>query len=1341
MAKDPDDREDDIAPDPMEAMNPELEDSVVESDAQAETLDSSELSAPGQTPASLHSAGVTAPIRDSEHSVEGALPQQLGRYKIEKLIGSGGFGQVLLGFDDQLRRPVAIKIAGRQRSRRGTEEFLEEARRLARLRHPSIVTVHDVGVDDGRCYIVTDFLDGPSGDKWLATHRPSWQEAGAIVAALADAIAHAHAQSTIHRDIKLQNVIMIDGAHPVLVDFGLALTEEDDLERYRGSFAGTPAYMSPEQTYGRAHTIDGRTDIYSLGVMLYTLLCFRKPFRGKTSSVLLQQIREDKPQPPRQLRPEIPATLELACLRAMAKDPDDRFTTAGDFAAAIQSSLEPDAASPIGMKETVDSFDLNLNPRSSKPPAPSKGKRHVERRQVTMLHFTWELLDAEGEGVAEIDPEQEHEIASAFRERRAAVIERFDATELPSAGDEMLACFGFPIGYEDSAHRAVRCGLEMLEAVKLLNVELSKQKLSLSPTLAAHTGVVVVGDDDGPDTISLVGDARNLVTRLTQMIEPQLFLVTAATHRLVRGYFNFEQGETVKVRGSRTPVELHEVHGENAAQSRIDAADDADLTPLVGRAREMELLEERWEEAQEGMGQLVVLVGDAGLGKSRLVHTVRKHVLEEHGLTGPGWPQRDVAPRGNPVIDWRCASNQQTSGLYPATDFFQRLLQFGRGDSAADKLDRLENYFSQFNIGSVDEVVPLIASMMSVSYEDRYGPLQLTPARQKERTLETLFDWLRDCASQQPVLFIVEDLHWIDASTQEFLSLVVQQGEQDPLMCLMTYRPEYTPPWSTVPHQTQVGLTRLRRKQIVEMMTLKTGVKELPPHVVDQIIERTDGIPLFVEEFTQMVWESGGLVEVDGEVSVTDSFSLTGIPTTLHDLIIARLDRMESNREVAQLAATLGRDFSWEYMAGVYGSDEQALKAELDKLVDADLLIQRGRPPKCSYQFKHALIQDAAYDSLLKKARQEFHARIGKALEEQFPETMEANPELLAHHFTGAGDAPKAVHYWLQAGLRGQSRNALAESIASFSRGLQLIAAMDESVERDQIELQFQLPMGNALIQARGYAAPEVAAAFQRAHELCQRIGADAPLFHVSVGMWKFTLVNGDFDKCRYWADKLRTLAASQSDPGIQMEACFPTCCTLFYVGSFAESIEYGEQGFALYDAERCQFHAQFTGQNAGVGIPAYGSLAMWAHGYPDRAIRWSREGVTLARGLQDPFSLAFGLYHLGWLEYWCGNWKEVQQCGDQGRAIAEELNFAFFEALAIINQGAAKICNREASADVHRDGIRIVREGLAAYMGTGAALHISHPYVARHLPVAHLNLKQILDLALPLQPFAILLP
>lgn len=1246
-------------------------------------------------------------------------PQKYGRYRVLRKVGEGGFGDVYFGHDDQLDRAVAIKVAARRRSTSEADDFLLEAKRLAKLKHPSILTVYDVGVQDGECYIIADFLEGQSLGAWLKSNQPTWQQAVQITSALADALAHAHAQSTVHRDVKPENVILTTDLQPVLVDFGLALSESEDTEDWLGKIAGSPAYMSPEQCRGEAHTIDGRTDIYSLGVVLYRMLCGRRPFRAKSANALFRQIENDLPQPPRQLVPALPAELERVCLQAMAKKIQDRFLTAADFADALRQTMRP----VVG----TSAFSAESSPSSVVAPSPSTAEegaseavsagtssevrraRDAERRQLTFLHCTWDVIDAD-DMPAELDPEDRHDVTAMIDKLFRSLVQRYDGTALPGGSGELMVCFGYPIGYEDAAQRAIRVGLGLSQQLDdLIERMRQRHQARLDLTMAIHSGLVVVSESDDPhsnESISIVGDARNVVTRLQNAVDPGIVIITDATYRLVRGFFDCESVGAQKVRGVSQPVELFQVNGESEARTRIDAEDEAALTPLVGRDREVGLLQERWEEAREGIGQVVMLVGDAGLGKSRLVHTLCHHIDDEFAAGASS--SADSESLG-PVIQWRCSPYHESSSLYPAIDYFERILGFDDEPDSAARLECLVRYLEQFNIGDPDEGAALVAAMLSVPFEQQFAPLELSPQRQMERTLEVLMDWLRDYSAQQPVLFIIEDLHWVDPSTQQFLTSLVGQCENDSLLMLLTFRPEFEPPWGTATNLTQVSLSRLRKKQIAEMMQLKTGIKDLPTYVVDQIVERTDGIPLFVEEFTRMVEESGGFKELEAEGSVSSSFSISGIPSTLQDLLVARLDRLNSDHDVAQLAATLGREFTWELIAAVWDADEQTLEEELDKLVAAELVFRRGRGARAHYTFKHALIQDAAYESLLRKKRQQFHQRIAEVLNETFPETAEHQPELLAHHFTEAGSVAQAIAYWQKAGERSQERSANIEAIAQLGKGVELVRTLDESQERDQQELGLLVPLGVVWMATLGWASEEVGRTLQRARELCEKLGAAGHQFNVMWGLWGWRLLRAEFDTCMEMEPETTRLAEALDDPAILMEAPWIPGCTQFYRGEFKPSLENLELGMSRYDEEVSQVTALATGQNCGVAYQTYMALDLWYLGYPDQALERRHQLLELSKRLKHPFSHGFALTHTSWLHALRREGEITQQLAEEGLKISTEQSFPVWKFMSMAELAHGLLLQGRAE-----EALKHADQSVAGFEFMGSKLDFPHVYHVR---------------------------
>ncbi len=632
---------------------------------------------------------------------------------------------------------------------------------------------------------------------------------------------------------------------------------------------------------------------------------------------------------------------------------------------------------------------------ATEPPAPRPHPvtSEAERRQLTVMFCDLVGSTALAE---QLDPEDFREVIRAYQTACAGVIQRFGGHIAQYLGDGLLVYFGYPHAHDDDARRAIQSGLAIVSVLYDLNAKLHAEKgVRVAIRVGIHTGPVVVGEIGGEvrrEQLAL-GETPNLAARLQGLAEPGTVVISAKTQRLVQGLFVCSDIGVHSVKGVSAPVQIYQVLRASEAHSRLEIA-GAHVTPLVGREQEVSLLLHRWEQVRDGLGQVVLVSGEAGIGKSRLVGVLKDRVAHE------------------PHVRWecRCSPYYQDSALYPIIDLIHRVLEFRREESAEDKFRKIELGLTRYGLADRDNLI-LWAALLSVPLPDRDSLLSLSPERQRQKTLEAVVRLLLALAAHDPVLFIVEDVHWIDPSTLELLQLIVDQVPTAPVLMLLTFRPDFQPLWSHRAHITAVTVGRFTRKQTEVMVDQVTQGKALPAEVLQQVVARTDGVPLFVEELTKMVLESGLLREQGDRYELTGPLPPLAIPTTLQDSLMARLDRLATVKALAQLGATLGRTFSYELLRAVSVVDEATLQHALERLREAELLYQRGVAPQATYVFKHALIQEAAYQSLLKSTRQQYHQRIAEVLQEQFPEVRDVQPELLAHHYTEAGLQEQAVAY------------------------------------------------------------------------------------------------------------------------------------------------------------------------------------------------------------------------------------------------------------------------------------------------------------------------------------------
>ena len=938
----------------------------------------------------------------------------------------------------------------------------------------------------------------------------------------------------------------------------------------------------------------------------------------------------------------------------------------------------PQPAQPTPQPAIQEQPSPEVTPRATASPP------DAERRQLTVMFC--DLVDSTKLS-SQLDPEDWRDVVRAYQRVCSEIIQRYEGHIAQLLGDGLLVYFGYPHAHEDDAQRAVRTGLGILAAMRGLNTRLQQAKgIQLAVRVGIHTGLVVVGamGDGGRQEQLALGETPNVAARIQGLAAPNTLVVSSATYHLIQGYFTCQDMGEQTLRGVAEPITVYQILRESGATSRLDVAQPRGLTPLVGRESEVTLLLERWEHVKAGQGQLVLLTGDAGIGKSRLVQMLKEHVANE------------------PHVRWECRSAEyyQNTALFPLTDLFQRLWQFQAEDTPDEKFGKLEHALSQYRL-PVEDTVPLFAPLLSLPIpEDRYPLLNLSPQRQRQKTLETIVAILLELAERQPVLFIVEDLHWTDPTTLECLHLVIEQIPTTSILTVFTCRPTFQPSWSHRSYLTETTVNRLSRTQVEQIITDMTDGKTFPSEVFQQIIARTDGVPLFVEELTKAILESGQLKAVDDHYELTGSLSTFTVPTTLQDSLMARLDRLVTAKAVAQYAAVIGRQFAYELLQAVSQLDAVMLQHELRRLVEAELVYQRGIPPQSTYVFKHALIQDAAYQSLLKSTRQQYHQRITHVLEAQFPAIIGTQPELLAYHCTEAGLAEPAVAYWYKAGQSALQRSTHVEATAHLRQGLALLQTLPETPQRLQREVDMHIALGASLTATKGHAALEVGQTYLRAQHLCAQLADPSQLFPVLRGLWNYYNVRAELQMAHELGEQLLTLAQQVRDASMLCAAHRALGSTLLSLGVVADAQTHFVQGIAFYDLHQHRASTFLYGEDAGLICHIYAAWTLWSVGYAELGRTQMDEAVTLAQQVAHPISLSFALVSAAMFHQY-----RREECCTQDRAeaairLATAQGFPPWMAHGFILRGWALAHQGQA-----KEGIEQLQQGVLAYYATGAEL------------------------------------
>ena len=809
----------------------------------------------------------------------------------------------------------------------------------------------------------------------------------------------------------------------------------------------------------------------------------------------------------------------------------------------------------------------------------------------------------------QLDPEDLREVVRAYQQRAARVIQHYEGHIAQYLGDGLLVYFGWPRAHEDDAHRAVHTGLSIVEAMDNLNTRLEPAYgVQLAVRLGIHTGPVVVGEMGGGDRHEnlALGETPNIAARLEGLAAPNTVVMSDATRRLVAGTFDYDTLGTPALKGVNDPLAIFRVRGLSAAASRFDATTTM-LTPMVGRKVEVDLLMRCWEQVLEGEGQVVLLNGPPGIGKSRLLQALCARLADASHVR----------------LHYQCSPYHTNSVLYPIATQVTRAMQLPPDAASSVKLERLEALVTQTGL-PLDEAVPLFAVMLSIPTDDHYPPLAQTPQRQKERTLELFAQGLVNLSRQEPVLFLFEDVHWSDPTSLEVLHHVIDQVRDARVLVVLTSRPEFKPTWGDERQMTTYTLNRLSRRQTVSLVHHVTGGKALPADVLEQIVAKTDGIPLFVEELTKHILESEWLRDAGDSYQLKRPLPPFAIPATLQDSLMARLDRLAEGKEVVQLCATIGREFSYTVLRAVSPLSDTALHKALGQLLDAELISQRGQAPESTYSFKHALIQDTAYQSMLRGRRQQMHQKIAEVLEAQFPETVATQPELVAHHYTEAGLGEPAVIYWQQASNLANHRSAYPEAIAHVTQGLTVLGTLPETAARVDQEIRFHLALGRPLAATSGVGALQVGETYARLRQLCGH-GEDRSLrFAALRGLRAFYTSRAEHHRAvEIGAEGLRVVQQTD-DPTLLAEGHFNAGAPYLYLGQLHQAMNHFNLGLVRPGS----VSQPTTAAALDVTCRSHMSIALWLLGYPDQAQQRRHEALTISHQRPDAFTQGMAQLH-----------------------------------------------------------------------------------------------------------------
>jgi class 3 adenylate cyclase/predicted ATPase len=969
---------------------------------------------------------------------------------------------------------------------------------------------------------------------------------------------------------------------------------------------------------------------------------------------------------------------------ALGRQPEPYDRSIDVLIGRLRRKIEPDPKKPR-LIVTVQGEGYKFTPKlrknclplqpalaASEDEAQREQPQSIERRQLTVMSCG---LVGSMALASRLDPEDLRTVIAEYRRCCMEVVGRFGGMVAMSPDDRLVAYFGYPNAHEQDAENALRAAVALVEAVKQLD-------MSIVPPLHVRIGIasgLVVAGGGVRDQPFATGEAPDLAAQLQAVAPPDAVMIGASTRHLVRGLFDYAEAGQVVPEGLVEPIPVWRVVGPSAVESRFAALRGEALTPLIGRDEELDLLLRRWRHIQSGEGRVVLISGEPGIGKSRLVRALQDRSANDT------------------VVSFYCSPNHQDSPFYPVVTQLERAAGFRRDDTPEQRLAKFEAIIHP-SIGN--EARALITTLLSIPTDGRYPVADLSPQRRREKTLEGLVAQLAALASDGSTLVVFEDVHWMDPTSRQLLDLIVDRVRNLPVLLLITFRPEFAPPWASHAHATTVILNRLGHSQITAMADRITG-KRLPREMYGHIVDHSDGVPLFVEELVKTVLESGLLSESDDEYLLRGPLPALAIPDTVQGLLLARLDRLGPAKEVAQTGAALGREFSYELISRVMDAmPQQALQEALQTLVQSELLYCRGAAPEAHYLFKHALLQDAAHETLTRRRRSELHAHIAAVLEVRFPEVADQQPGLLAHHYAEAGSIERAVFYCAKAGQRAAARSAMLEAEAQLRRGLQLLASLPPSSDRKRQELDLLVTLAAALRESKGHAHPEVAEMLGLARDLIVETEAAGSMLHFSVlyGLWVAQYLGGEPIAALGQAREFLSLAQSQAQSGLVLVGHRLLGSALIFTGDYPTGLSHLDRAVALY---RPQEHAELAfrfGADIGITAQCVRAWALWHRGYADQARRAFEDGLNQARHSMHRHTLAYALIYKG-LTTLSARWAaETEEAANELVSLTRDHGFALFLGYGLLLQAAAMILRGDGEAAQER-----IREGVTAMQTTGA--------------------------------------